>query len=614
MSIKHVWKKNIFLLVIATLAIAVFFLVQFLNSRKLLIAPMIGGLDTCIFNKQRLLLDSPDAVYSKLCAADKDSPSGLVESTLQKISKKTIFNLTNYKLGYTFYVPLLKLFEYRDGNIELNADAIQRIAKTIQNVDRPVILYLFSNHFEVSAKIEEMLAQNPDNLLKTATGTMSIDTYYDLKIYPWSFVSRNNDITKLREKAFHAVLDAVCNLPRSAQNRIEGVTILGETHQLFPKFQSGMGFSGNYLISDYSELSIKDFRRFLSENFVSVADLNKRLGSSYATFDEINPPSKNIRTDPLKNYWEHIDAYAHGTLPLSGWVAKNPKNLLINDWVHIYLNGTFIHRTPVAFGRQDVIAAHPELSSADVGWSYDLNFANLTPGLHRIDLLLSRGNEPFIHLASRQIAIMEKSQATPSVVPSARLPLSVPPNASMAFHVDSPGDLTSYYFNPLVPLWHEFRKQQVSVYLEIFGNIAKNKCINKDLIFSHQILPFVNPGWDENKYAVGRDLAVPNDMQLGVSLYGEASYGSSFFEWFKETGRMGYGITEFHPLKAMDAKALDSIFNQHYLNDARFLSFFIEASGLDGDPQNKPNLFSFDLKNKNAGSDVLYQSTVDILR
>ena len=123
----------------------------------------------------------------------------------------------------------------------------------------------------------------------------------------------------------------------------------------------------------------------------------------------------------------------------------------------------------------------------------------------------------------------------------------------------------------------------------------------------------MNPGWDENKYAVGRDLAVPGDIRLGVSLYGEASYGTSFFDWFKGTRRSSYGITEFHPLKPMNAKALGSVLNQHFQNNAQFLSFFIEGFGLNEDPENKPNLFSFDLKNKNAGSDTLYRSAKEVL-
>jgi hypothetical protein len=163
-------------------------------------------------------------------------------------------------------------------------------------------------------------------------------------------------------------------------------------------------------------------------------------------------------------------------------------------------------------------------------------------------------------------------------------------------------------------LWHEFRKQQVSQYLAHFGSIAQNKCINPKLIYSHQILPFVNPSWDENKFAVGRDLAVPPTMRLGISLYGESSYGTSFFDWFKGTLRTHYGVTEFHPLRAMKSAELESVLRQHYANNAQFVSFFAEVAGLNEYPGHKPYLFSFDPNNKETGSDVLYESVKEILK
>ena len=151
-------------------------------------------------------------------------------------------------------------------------------------------------------------------------------------------------------------------------------------------------------------------------------------------------------------------------------------------------------------------------------------------------------------------------------------------------------------------------------YLDHFGKLAKSKCLKPELIYSHQILPFVNPGWDENKYAVGRDLAVPVDLQLGISLYGEASYGTSFFDWFKNTQREHYGITEFHPLRAMQRAELEEVLQHHYRNNAQFLSFFAEVAGLNEFPNHKPYIFSFDPNNKETGSDILYQSVREILK
>ena len=607
---KHIVNR---LTIVCALAIAALCVYGYSLKRQLLIAPMIGGLDPCIFNNRELVRDMPNIQYTKLCIRDAESPSQLVEATLEKISDNKSFH-GNYKLGYTLYIPLLKLFDLKGSNIEINQETVRRIAKTVQQVDRPVILYLFSNHFGVGSPIEDFLAKNPDNLMQSAKGVMQKDTFYDNNIYPWSFVNTDNEITKLREQAFNAVLDEVCKLSWLTLRRVEGVTALGELHHMFPNFQGGMGFSGDYLISDYSSRSVDGFRKYLTAKYKSIDELNQYLGSSFSDFAAVSPPSKNIRKDVLNNYWDHIDSYAHGTLPITGWIAPNQDEASLKDWVQIYKNGEMLARIPVAFGRQDVLAVHPEFASADVGWSYDLHYAGLPRGLHSIDVFLERGNKPLVLLAKRQIAIMDQTQTTPAPMASKALPESVSPDKALMFNIDNPVNLSSYYYNPLVVLWHDFRKTQVMEYLRHFRDIAAGKCLNSKLIYSHQILPFVNPGWDENKYAVGRDLAVPQDMQLGISLYGEASYGTSFFDWFKGTQRSAYGITEFHPLKAMDAKQLNSVLDQHFQNNARFLSFFVEGAELDEDPANKPYLFAFDLRNKNFGSDVLYKSIRDIFK
>jgi hypothetical protein len=44
------------------------------------------------------------------------------------------------------------------------------------------------------------------------------------------------------------------------------------------------------------------------------------------------------------------------------------------------------------------------------------------------------------------------------------------------------------------------------------------------------------------------------------------------------------------------------------------VSFFAEGFGLEEDPTNQPNLFSFARNNKNAGSDVLFESIRETLK
>jgi hypothetical protein len=392
------------------------------------------------------------------------------------------------------------------------------------------------------------------------------------------------------------------------------VTLLGELHQMFPRFEDGMGFAGPYVITDYSAASVRGFRQFLQQRFGSVQRLNAALGADFRSFDELTPPSKDIRTQPLLNYWEHIDAFAAGTLPVAGWVHVPGHGAAADaPWVRIYQDGTLVGRVQARFGRQDVLAARPEFRTADLGWRFDLDYAGLPPGMHRLDIYLEDGDQ-LARLDTRRVAVMDRVQSAPQA-----LPFNAPPHASAAapgveFHVDAPADLSSYYFNPLAPLWNAFRASQVRDYLDHFRALAAASCVPPQRIYSHQILPFVNPGWDVSKFAVEQDLDVPASLGLGVSLYGEASYGSSFFDWLRRTGRGDYGVTEFHPLRAMTPEQLGGVLRRHAEHGARFLSFFAEAEGSGPWREGVSNVMSFDEANPYHGSAPLRAAVQALMR
>src|SRR5256885_12235779 len=65
---------------------------------------------------------------------------------------------------------------------------------------------------------------------------------------------------------------------------------------------------------------------------------NAHLKSGFASFDAVEPPSRNIRSEPLQNFFQHIDSYAAGTVPVSGWVhspdAKLQKQLAVDPAGH----------------------------------------------------------------------------------------------------------------------------------------------------------------------------------------------------------------------------------------------------------------------------------------
>lgn len=575
----------------------------------LLLAPMMD-LTRCILAQPGIAFGG-QADWLARCSGPHGSSAHLVESTLRYLQPQPP-ETAAWQLGYTLQVPLLALLHSEQNVWQVNQQAIDNIVRTVRDNPRPLVLYLFSTHFSVNAPIEPVLAHDPTNIAYTPQGPLPVDTYYGQPVYPWSVARTDNPVTQYRVKVTQALLQSLCTLPRSARSRIRGITLLGEVHQLFPNFESGMGFGGVYQVSDYSAASVAGFRRHLQNRFTGIQALNRELGSDYPSFDAITPPDKDIRREPLRRYQEHLDAYAAGKLPITGWVYA-PDTPSSAQAVKIYLDGKHIADAPVHLSRQDVRAAHPEFNTADLGWRHDLDYSRLPTGIHRIDVALAQPGRALVHLASRTISIMDKWQNTPVAVPAAPLPAMQPQPANIADFTDEPRDQASYYFNPLAREWQVFREAQVLQYLQFFNRIVGQSCLSDTPRYTHQVVPQFNPGWDNGKFAVKASLQPVKSLHTGVSLYGEASYGRSFAEWFKQIPRDQYGITELHPLQAMSVEDLRGVLNQHRNNGARFASFFLETRWQEQRIPIAPNLFSFDPDNPRHGSDKLSRSMKALL-
>lgn len=583
------------------------------TKERMLLAPMIGAIDTCIATPEGSPSHPMDDL-ARSCGGPQGSAAALVESTLSTLQPQT-GGQGRYPLGYTLPVPLLKLFHQNPhGQWEIDGRLINRLVRTIRDTERPLILYLFSTHFSADAPLEQVLAQDSRNLAQTRDGPLGQSSYYGAPLYNWSFASTQNELTERRVQAARAVLGTVCQLPAHDIAKVRGVTLLGELHHLFPNFEGGMGFAPPYRVTDYSPHSVTAFRSFLRQEFQSIEKFNRAMGADYASFDQVAPPSKDIRTEPLQRYTEHIDSFAQGTLPISGWAYVPHTEGSGPAWVHVFRNGVFVGKTPVNKGRQDVLKAKPEFGSADTGWRLDMDFRRLPAGMHRIDVFLEEAPGHLTPLGTRRIAIMDRAQTSPRELPQQPLPLSTTAVPSTLASIDMPVDESSYYYNPLVPLWHQFRGKQVVDYLRFFDDVVHESCLSKTPHYTHQIVPFANPSWDAHKFAIDASLREQNGIRLGVSLYGDASYGQAFGRWYRSTGRRGYGVTEFHPLKAMDAPTLQRTLEQHAARGAEFLSFFMEPRWEGKLVARGHNIFSFDPDNPQFGSDALYESMQQALR
>lgn len=593
------------------------------HTGSMLLAPMFGTFDTCIAtptatpsagvgNAATASTQDGARTLAETCTGPNGSAAALVESTLSALQPPERAQ-GPYPLGYTLAVPLLQLFRATEQGWALDTERIQRLARTVRDTQRPLILYLFSTHFATDAPLEKALATDPANLAQTRDGPMPTSQYYGAPLYNWTLARTDTPLSAYRVQATQALLTEMCRLPAQDIAKIRGVTLLGELHHLFPDFESGMGFGGSYRVTDYSPASVAGFQQFLRQEFQHIDRLNRRLGANYATFAEVQPPSRDIRTEPLQRYTEHIDSFAHGSLPIAGWAFAPRPAGAPPAWVHVYRNGTFIGKTPVNKGRQDVLQAKPELGDANTGWRLDMDFKRLPVGLHRIDVFLEARPGRLQALGTRRIAIMDDRQRPPAPLAQQALPASAPPDAALQAHIDWPAEQSSYYYNPLVPLWHSFRGQQVVDYLQFFQGVVKQSCLAGTPHYTHQIIPFTNPSWDENKFAIQASLRALPGMRLGVSLYGDATYGTAFSQWYASTGHPGYGVTEFHPLKAMNAPALQHTLNQHAARGAQFLSFFLEPHWQGQLVARDANMFSLSPENAPFGSAQLYQSAQRLL-
>lgn len=601
--------------------------------KPMLLAPMIGVIEPCILQTaQPAPNDRAGASASGAaealrasCTGQNGSAAKLVESTLADLYPPSAPIPSRYPVGYTLPVPLLQLFEDRSGVWKLDREHIARVVRTVRDTDRPVVVYLFATHFASHAPLEKALAQDPHNLAQTRDGVMAPGTYYGEPVYYWNIANPDAPVNLRRKEAAAAVLRALCELEPQQRAKVHAITLLGEVHHYFPDFESGMGFGMPYRVTDYSPVSQRGFRRFLQDRFGRIEHLNQAVGGQFVSFDDVLPPSKDIRTEPLAHFTEHIDSFAQGSLPISGWAFAPGMDQSLPLEAVVYRNGILAGKAPVSLSRQDVLQVKPELGYANTGWRLDLDFRSWSAGMHQLDIYLQRGDGPGFLVGSRHVAIMDRSQTTPQPQRMAgSLPPPVPLPPQWQAYMDGPAEQSSYYHNPLVPLWHLFRAQQVADYIEDFGQqVVQPSCWAATPTYTHQIIPFTNPSWDAQKFAVEASVSGLPNTRLGVSLYGEAAYGNSFAQWYAQRQRAltqgllsqpkslqgsGYAITEFHPLKPMDPKDVAHTLEQHSRRGATFLSFFMEPRWEGQRVERGHNIFSIDPQNPQFGSDVLYNS------
>ena len=535
-----------------------------------LISPMVGGLDICQSAIIKGITNSYDA--EKYCRSINETSSSLLEKKLFEFGNKKSPS-DKFQIGYTLGFPILSYVDMKsDGSFTINKDKIKFRIKLLKDTNRDAVVYLFSNHFSVTnhAETEEKIADiDKSSLMQLSDGKSPIDGYFSSKTYPWAINSDGTLIDKVRKATIKEILAQLCSMDETDKKKIRAVTVLGEVHYSYPDFFNGMGYKGIMQLTDYSPDSVAKFQEYLQSKYHNIEELNKYFNSDFPSFKDIYPPAKNINTDKLTNFFQHIDYASSGELAIYGWAAGKDGSPVK---VKVFIDGTDAGYAEYGLNRLDVYQSMPSIRRASVGYRYYLDIKKLSHGIHTVDIVHD-DNGKYTLMKHLEVPVMDRTQSAPETVGKA---VTFPQEKDILFWNDYPESLKPVYYNPLSEEFYKFRKMNVTKEITEYANIVSSSCITKNRTFSHQIAPMFNGDWNQEKTAVSDSLKKNDAYYIGFNTYGAAFYGDVTFKWLKDSGITRYGIPEAHPM-VESQKIISEALEKHHEMGAVFISpYYIE--------------------------------------
>jgi hypothetical protein len=580
----------------------------------LLIAPFLAGQFFCEESQDNPAIDS-DETAAWYCGELGSTGARRIATALDAIGPAASPS-GRYLLGYTLIVPLFRYFRKQDGRWQFQTAIVAQNLATIAAVGRPVVLYLSSNHFIDSGReLCLELAQDPANLMANAAGPLQPDRYFDSALIPWTLVDQTAPVNVLRREAFEKVLTAIAALPEPARALIKAISFLGETHHLFPDFFAGPRIdcplsSG----TDYAPAAVADFRAWLAQRYGRVEDLNAFLDADFVSFDAIDPPTKNIISEHLDSFLEHIDAYAAGTVSVVGWVHDAMGRPLQVD---VYLDGKRTGRAHYGLSRTDVTDALSEIADPNVGFRFNLDYREAAVGIHTLDVVVEVAGAPPVRLARQSLVIVNRRQDPSSVVACAddSLP-GIGSCMGLSGALDAPRHLTAVFYNPLAQLWLQYRNGAVRDYLETFAAIAVRHGVPVERLFSHQVSPALVGSWHADLLAADASKQPSPYHRPGTTLYGGAAFGAAFVTMKAELAWGPYGVSELHPMVRLRPDQYQAMFEMHRTQGALFVApyfLYVGPRRLLG-AADSHGRFQIAPDNSRLGSDLFYQAIQDAMR
>ena len=573
------------------------------TAAPFVIAPMIEGQGYC----KAGLMQPKLGLAIAHCAQRNDSGVKELAAALNALepggAKGTV------QVGYTIGINLLEHPQQGEYN------PFGFLTQALQKLDRPAVIYLFANHFAGSHAYP---AIQSDSLARFADQSEPTEKYFQRSIAPITLnlqapISANQQ----RKSALEKVGKWYASLPPASRKKIIAFTLAGELHHFYDDFSTGMGRFDNIRITDYSPASVKEFQAWLRQRYSNLPALNKALGADFKDFAQVQPPSKNIQSERLAHFSEHFDSYAHGVLPIEGWL----KHLAPDEQIRVYLNGKAVGTAEYGLNRQDVYEAVPDVKTAQLGFRYLLDFSQLPRGKYTIQVMLEGAKN--YQLAERSLSVMGNSQAPikdladKKIIASwlTSLPALSSPPRSVKFYVDRPAQDIAVFYNPLARDWLDFRSAQVTQAYNQWFDASVAVGLPAERLYTHQIAVATVGGWNPVLFASDASLKGKQRYKKGINLYGGSASSALLQRHYLEPGET-FAVPEFHTQAWKDKAAPVKVLRDLQEGGASFISpyFLSMAPGKYRDQPNAHDKFRLSPDNKDYGSDYLYKAIADIAK
>ncbi len=563
-------------------------------QRPFVIAPMIEWFGYCAAGGSEKTFEAAMHV----CNSRKNFGVAELRSTLDAIEPGGARG--QVQVGYTVVLNLLTL--QQDG-VQTTFD---RLSATLAGIDRPVVLYLFGNHFASSTLSKPLAA---DSLARFADQSIPNEKYFGGGVAPVTLdMSSPLAVNRLRQEALTLVGNWFRGLPDSSKKRIFGITLAGELHHFYDDFSGGVTRYEQIRVTDYSPATTAAFQTWLRGRYPSIDALNKVLGTRHSSFSTVMPPSKDIRGQKTVPISEHFDSYAHGVVSIDGWLETLPPG----HSIRVDLNGQAIGRAEYGLSRQDAYEVVDSIKRAQVGFRYQLDFSKLPRGSHHLQMVVD-GPQGYL-LAERDILLMTGAKRPGATTPPKSSSLPGAPKG-LRFYVERPNNQLTLFYNPLAKDWLDFRQQQVTQAYNTWYEWAVQNGLPGDLLFSHQIGVKLFGGWNPVLFASDASIQGPQRYKKGINLYGGTASMALLHRHYLAQGEP-FAVPELHTQAWKDAAVPKQVLRELQQGGAVFVTPYFISMAPDRyrNPANAHDKFRVSPDNPAYGSDHFYRAIVDIAK